>query len=163
MTFRRGRRLAVDVGDARIGVASCDPDGIIATPVETVKAGDGAIPRLVALTQEYEAVEVVVGLPLGLSGREGPAAAKVRLFAGSLARALSCSSHPVSVRLIDERLSTVSGQAQLHASGRTTKSSRAVIDQAAAVVILQAAVDAERTRGEAPGEIVTATTEGSDA
>jgi len=153
--MRRGRRLGVDVGDARIGVASCDPDGLIATPVETVPAGPGAIGRLVALAEEHEVLEMVVGLPLGLSGREGPAAAKARAFALDLAHALASSSRPVSVRLIDERLSTVSGQAQLHASGRTAKSSRAVIDQAAAVVILQSAVDAERTRGSAPGEVVT--------
>lgn len=158
MTWRRGRRLGVDVGDARIGVASCDPDGLIATPVETVPAGPAAIGRLVALAEEYEALELVVGLPLGLSGREGPAAAKVRAFASALAAAL----RGVSVRLIDERLSTVAGQAQLHASGRTTRSSRSVIDQAAAVVILQSAIDAEKLRGTAPGEVVE-TTEGNDA
>ncbi|GAA2090941.1 Holliday junction resolvase RuvX [Aeromicrobium tamlense] len=158
MTWRRGRRLGVDVGDARIGVASCDPDGLIATPIETVPAGPAAIGRLVALADEYEALEVVVGLPLGLSGREGPAAVKVRAFAAALATALP----RVSVRLIDERLSTVAGQAQLHASGRTTKSSRSVIDQAAAVVILQSAIDAEKMRGTAPGELVV-TTEGNDA
>lgn len=153
MTWRRGRRLGVDVGDARIGVASCDPDGMIATPVETVKAGPQAIARLAALVEEYEALEVVVGLPLGLSGREGPAAVKVRAFAAEFASAVA----GVSVRLVDERLSTVAGQAQLHASGRTTKSSRSVIDQAAAVVILQSAIDAERTRGSAPGELVSVT------
>ena len=158
MTWRRGRRLGVDVGDARIGVASCDPDGLIATPVETVQAGPSAIARLRALVEEYEALEVVVGLPLGLSGREGPAAVKVRAFAQQLAAAVP----EVSVRLVDERLSTVAGQAQLHASGRTTKSSRSVIDQAAAVVILQSAIDAERSRGTAPGELVSVT-EGNQA
>ena len=158
MTWRRGRRLGVDVGDARIGVASCDPDGLIATPVETVQAGPSAIARLRALVEEYEALEVVVGLPLGLSGREGPAAVKVRVFAQQLAAAVP----EVSVRLVDERLSTVAGQAQLHASGRTTKSSRSVIDQAAAVVILQSAIDAERSRGTAPGELVSVT-EGNQA
>lgn len=158
MTWRRGRRLGVDVGDARIGVASCDPDGLIATPVETVQAGPSAIARLRALVEEYEALEVVVGLPLGLSGREGPAAVKVRAFAQQLAAAVP----QISVRLVDERLSTVAGQAQLHASGRTTKSSRSVIDQAAAVVILQSAIDAERSRGTAPGELVSVT-EGNQA
>lgn len=162
MTFRRGRRIGVDVGDARIGVASCDPDGMIATPVETVRAGDGAIERIAEIAAEYEAVEVVVGLPLGLSGREGPAALKVREFAARLADRVYSPSVPTSVRLIDERLSTVTGQAQLHASGRTTKSSRSVIDQAAAVVILQSAVDAERTRGTVPGELVPPATERND-
>ena len=161
MTWRRGRRLGVDVGDARIGVASCDPDGMIATPVETVPAGPQSIARLVALAREYEVLEVVVGLPLGMSGREGPAAVKVRAFADTLAAAVHAAMPGVSVRLVDERLSTVAGQAQLHASGRTTKSSRAVIDQAAAVVILQSAIDAEKTRGTASGEVV-AVTEGND-
>lgn len=162
MTWRRGRRLGVDVGDVRIGVASCDPDGLIATPVETVPAGPQAIGRLVALAQEYDVIEVVVGLPLGMSGREGPAAVKVRTFTTALASAINEGFTGVSVRLMDERLSTVAGQAQLHASGRTTKSSRSVIDQAAAVVILQSAIDAEKTRGSAPGELVTVT-EGNDA
>ncbi|HPU12971.1 MAG TPA: Holliday junction resolvase RuvX [Aeromicrobium sp.] len=138
----RGRRLGVDVGDARIGVAVCDPDGLIATPVETVSAGPDAIGRLAELVSEYEAIEVVVGLPVGLSGREGPAAAKVRDFVSLLEPAIG----GVSVRLVDERLTTVSAQSQLHASGRNTKSSRSVIDQAAAVVILQSAIDAQRAR-----------------
>ena len=75
--FRRGRRIGVDVGDARIGVASSDPDGMLATPVETVPAGPGSLARLVALAEEYQAVEVVVGLPRSLSGNEGPAAVTV--------------------------------------------------------------------------------------
>ena len=84
--MRRGRRLAIDVGDARIGVASCDPDGIIATPVETVPGRDvpAAHRRLGQLVAEYEPIEVIIGLPRSLGGGEGPAAAKVRAFAGSL-------------------------------------------------------------------------------
>lgn len=154
MTFRRGRRLGVDVGDARIGVAVCDPDGLIATPVETVPAGPGAIDRIAALAQEYQVVEIVVGLPRTMAGREGPAAAKIREFCRALAPAVAGDFPGRSLRLVDERLSTVAGQAQLHASGRSTKASRSVIDQAAAVVILQSAIDAERTRGSAPGELV---------
>ena len=148
--MRQGRRLGIDVGDARIGVATCDPSGLIATPIETVAAGLNAIARLRDIAQEYEVIECVVGLPLGLSGREGPAAEKVRGFAADLAAAVS----PVSVRLIDERMSTVTAQSHLHASGKNTKKSRSVIDQAAAVVILQSALDAEKTRGEAPGELI---------
>lgn len=148
--MRRGRRLGIDVGDARIGVASCDPDGLIATPIETVAAGPKAITRLRELADEYEVIECVVGLPVGLSGREGPAAAKVRDFAAELAAVVS----PVWVRLFDERMSTVTAQSHLHASGKNTKRSRAVIDQAAAVVILQTALDAEKARGEAPGELI---------
>lgn len=148
--MRRGRRLGVDVGDARIGVASCDPDGLLATPVETVRAGQGALARIVALAAEYEVVEVVVGLPRSLNGREGPAAAKVRAFAVSLARLLA----PVPVRLVDERMSTVSATQGLRASGVRSKKGRSVVDQAAAVVILQSALEAERVSGRPPGECV---------
>jgi putative holliday junction resolvase len=148
--MRRGRRLAVDVGDARIGIASCDPDGLLATPVETVPAGGGAQNRIAAIAQEYEPIEVVVGLPRSLNGREGPAAAKVRLFATRLAALLA----PVPVRLVDERMSTVTATQGLRASGVKAKKGRSVVDQAAAVVILQSALEAERAMGRPPGESV---------
>ncbi|MEU6735200.1 Holliday junction resolvase RuvX [Streptomyces physcomitrii] len=150
--MRRGRRLAIDVGDARIGVASCDPDGILATPVETVPGRDvpAAHRRLGALVEEYEPIEVVVGLPRSLNGREGPAAAKIRLFAQELARGIT----PVPVRLVDERMSTVTASQGLRASGVKSKKGRSVIDQAAAVVILQNALESERTTGAPPGEPV---------
>jgi len=143
-------RLGVDLGDARIGVARSDPAGIIATPVETVPRGPGDLRRLGALVAEHDAVEVVLGLPRSLSGGEGPAAAKVREFARSLADAV----HPVPVRLCDERLSTVTAEAVLRDQGRKGRKRRAVVDQAAAVVILQSALDTERGSGTAPGEIV---------
>ncbi|WP_457033610.1 Holliday junction resolvase RuvX [Kitasatospora sp. P5_F3] len=148
--FRRGRRIAVDVGDARIGVASCDPDGLIATPVETVPAGGRSQARLKAIVEEYDAVEVVVGLPRSLSGKEGPAALKVREYAGRLAMLV----YPVTVRLVDERMTTVTAAQGLRASGRNAKKGRSVIDQAAAVVILQSALETERVSGRAPGESV---------
>lgn len=150
--MRRGRRLAVDVGDARIGVASSDPDGVLATPVETVPGRDvpAAQRRLVALVAEYEPLEVVVGLPRSLKGGEGPAAAKVRGFAQALASKIT----PVPVRLVDERMSTVSATQGMRASGVSSKKGRSRIDQAAAVVILQSALETERTSGEAPGECV---------
>ena len=147
---RPGARLGVDVGDARIGVARSDAQATIATPVETVPAGPGSVARLVALAAEHDAMEVVVGLPRSLSGREGPAAAKVRAYAVTLAAALA----PVPVRLVDERLSTVSAERTLRDRGRHGRARRAVVDQQAAVVILQTALDAERTRGAAPGETV---------
>ncbi|MEU8568350.1 Holliday junction resolvase RuvX [Streptomyces pathocidini] len=149
---RRGRRIAVDVGDARIGVASCDPDGVLATPVETVPGRDvpAAHRRLAALVEEYEPIEVVVGLPRSLSGGEGPAAKKVRAFAQTLARTVA----PVPVRLVDERMSTVSAAHGLRASGVNAKKGRKVVDQAAAVVILQNALETERASGRAPGESV---------
>ena len=145
---RRGVRLGVDVGDVRIGVARSDPDATIATPVETVPAGAGSVARLVALAAEHDALEVVVGLPRSLSGREGPAATRVRAYAVTLATALS----PRPVRLVDERLSTVAAERTLRERGRRGRKQREVVDQQAAVVILQTALDTERTRGTAPGE-----------
>ncbi|MGW1158240.1 Holliday junction resolvase RuvX [Streptomyces sp. NPDC002513] len=148
--MRRGRRLAIDVGDARIGVASCDPDGILATPVETVPGRDvpAAHRRLKQLVEEYEPIEVVVGLPRSLKGGEGPAAVKVRGFTQELARAIA----PVPVRLVDERMTTVTAGQGLRASGVKAKKGRSVIDQAAAVIILQQALESERVSGKAPGE-----------
>jgi putative pre-16S rRNA nuclease len=149
---RRGVRLGVDVGDVRIGVARSDPSGMIATPVETVRRGKGDLARLLALAGEEEAVEVVVGLPRSLSGGEGPAAVKVRSFAAQIAATLA----PVPVRLCDERLSTVTAEAVLRGQGKKGQKRRAVVDQAAAVVILQNALDTERGTGAAPGELVPA-------
>ncbi|MDF3288883.1 MULTISPECIES: Holliday junction resolvase RuvX [Streptomyces] len=150
--MRRGRRIAVDVGDARIGVASCDPDGLIATPVETVPGRDvqAARRRIAAIVEEYEPLEVVIGLPRSLSGGEGPAAAKARDFATEFAKIIT----PVPVRLVDERMSTVTATHGLRASGVKAKKGRSVVDQAAAVVILQSALETERVSGRPPGETV---------
>jgi putative Holliday junction resolvase len=148
--MRTGVRLGVDVGDARIGVARSDPSGLVATPVETVPRGAGDLERLRELVDDETAVEVVVGLPVSLSGGEGPAAAKVREFADVLAAALA----PVPVRLCDERLSTVTAEAVLRERGKRRQKRRAVVDQAAAVVILQNALETERSTGRAPGETV---------
>lgn len=148
--MRSGVRLGLDPGDARIGVARSDPTGFLATPVETVRRGRGDIGRLRRLVAETEAVEVVVGLPRSLSGREGPSAVKVREFALSLARQID----PVPVRLCDERLTTVSAESMLRERGRKGADRRSVVDMAAAVLILQNALDTERASGNAPGEIV---------
>ena len=148
--MRRGVRLGIDPGDARIGVARSDRSGLLATPVETVRRGQGDLRRLGELVVEHEAVEVVVGLPRSLSGSEGPASTKVRAFALRLARRVS----PVPVRLSDERLTTVSAEAMLRDRGRKGADRRSVVDMAAAVVILQHALDTERATGNPPGEIV---------
>lgn len=156
--MRHGVRLGIDPGDARIGVARSDPTGFLATPVETVRRGKGDLARIATLLDaeaaESTVLEVVVGLPRSLSGREGPAAVKVRAFATSLARRVA----PVPVRLVDERMTTVSAEAMLRDQGRSGGKRRAVVDQAAAVLILQHALDTERTTGSAPGEIVEETT-----
>lgn len=145
--MRAGVRLAVDVGSVRIGVARSDPAGILATPLETVRAGRGDIDRIVALVAEYEAFEVIVGLPTNMSGKEGPAAATCRAFAVRLARKLPLGT----VRLYDERLTTVSAANGLRSGGTKAKNQRGVIDQAAATVLLQAALDSERLTGNPPG------------
>jgi putative Holliday junction resolvase len=152
--MRPGVRLGVDVGDARIGIARSDPSGFLATPVETVRRGDGDLLRIAELVIEHEVVEVVVGLPRSLSGREGPAAANVRAFAAELAVVVG-----VTVRLCDERLSTVTAESVLREQGRPGKKHgqkrRQVVDQAAAVVILQNALDTERATGTPPGDRVS--------
>lgn len=141
-------RVGIDAGDARIGVSQSDPSGMLATPVETVRRGPGDLARIREIVLDRAAIEVVVGLPRSLSGGEGPAAAKVREFA----RALAVLLDPVPVRLCDERLSTVTAEGVLRKQGRKGQKRRAVVDQAAAVVILQNALDTERSSGTAPGE-----------
>ena len=148
--MRHGVRLGIDPGDARVGVARSDPSGFLATPVETLKRDRGDLARIARLVREEEAVEVVVGLPRSLSGGEGPAALKVRAYAVRLADRVA----PVPVRLVDERLTTVSAEAMLRDRGRKGQQRRAVVDQAAAVMILQHALDTERATGVPPGEPV---------
>lgn len=144
--MRHGVRLGLDVGKVRIGVAGSDPNGMIATPVATVARGAGDIARILAIAAEYAAIELIVGLPLALSGRHTASTDDAVAFATTLA-----ATGGVPVRMVDERLSTVSAQRGLRASGRTVKRSRSVIDQAAAVIILQQALDFERNGGNPPG------------
>ncbi|HWI31714.1 MAG TPA: Holliday junction resolvase RuvX [Microbacterium sp.] len=145
--FRRGVRLGIDVGKARIGVARSDPDGMLATPVETVPRASGdPIARIIALAGEHGAVELVVGLPLNLRGEETLSTIDAKEFAGALAAA---SDTPV--RMVDERLSTVSANSALRDAGRSQRSSRSIVDQVAAVVLLQHAIDTEKSTGRSPG------------
>lgn len=130
-------------------MARSDPSGVLATPVETVRRGKGDLRRLRQLVRDEEAVEVLVGLPRSLSGRDGPAAAKAREFA----RRLAVRVDPVPVRVVDERLTTVTAEAMLRDQRKGAKR-RAVVDQVAAVVILQQALDTERATGRPPGELV---------
>jgi putative Holliday junction resolvase len=154
----RGRRLGIDVGSVRIGVAASDPDGILATPVETVprdtgsrrygrpraaRAGGSApgpgadIARIAAIAEEYEAVEIIVGLPRTLRGEKGTSARMATEFAGRLRDSLP----ELPIRLSDERLTTVSAARALRDSGVRARGQRQVIDQAAAVSILQSWLD----------------------
>lgn len=152
---RRGRTLGVDVGRARVGLASADPDGLIATPVATLRrdARQGRdVAELVGHARELDVVAVYVGLPVNLRGEHTPSTRDALDYARAVAAALAAAGHAVPVRLVDERLSTVSAQAGLRAAGRTVKDSRGVIDQAAAVAILQAAVDEQRRTGRWAGQ-----------
>ncbi|MDN5789903.1 MAG: Holliday junction resolvase RuvX [Micrococcales bacterium] len=151
--MRPGRRLGIDVGKVRVGVAVCDPAGILASPVRTVtrdRAGSADVVEIAALAADSDVVEVVVGLPLHLSGQEGEAARAARSYAARLAARLA----PIPVRLVDERLTTVTAHRRLRDSGVPGRGQRAVVDQAAAVVILQSALDAETLSGTPPGEFV---------
>jgi putative Holliday junction resolvase len=148
--FVRGVRLGVDVGRVRVGVAVSDPDGILATPLVTLprvrEAGSRNVPadmsELARLAAEYDTVEVVVGLPVTLAGREGPAAAEARAYAQRLGALIG----PVPVRLSDERMSTVVASRRLSEQGVRGRRQRKVVDQAAAVEILQGWLDAQRRR-----------------
>lgn len=148
--MERGVRLGVDVGKVRIGVAICDPDGILATPLKTIQRDNSDqtdIPadmvELARLVHEHDAVEVVLGLPINLAGQEGPAAVHIRAYAEKLANVIA----PVPLRLSDERMSTAVAARRLSDRGVKGKRQRAVVDQAAAVEILQGWLDAQRRHG----------------
>lgn len=145
-------RLGIDVGAVRVGVARCDRWGLLATPVETVqRRPNGAdLSRIAELVADCDVLEIVVGLPLSLSGEEGTASAAARKYAEAVARRVQ----PLPVRLVDERLTTVTAHRALRDAGVAGRRQRGVVDQAAAVVILQSALDAERASGQPPGSIV---------
>jgi putative Holliday junction resolvase len=142
---RKGRRLAFDYGEARIGVAVSDLDGILATPVLTLESKKLDLwDRVFDLLAEYEPIELYVGRPVHLAGHASDSTARAELFAKELGERFD-----LTVVLVDERLSTVSAQRQLRAAGRSARQSRSAIDQASAVGILELALSMERNRGEA--------------
>jgi putative Holliday junction resolvase len=180
---RSGVRLAVDVGSVRVGVAASDPEGILASPLAVLprrkasgaeganskpsgaeganskpSGAEGAnsehcLGALADLVTAHNAVEVIVGLPTTLSGREGQAAIAARSFAGKLATRIA----PVPVRLFDERFTTTTAHEALRRGGKDSRARRAVVDQAAAAVLLQAALEAERRTGRPQGQLVNVT------
>jgi len=137
MNAGSGRRLGVDVGSVRIGVALSDPAGILASPLETVARDGRDLARLGHLVRQYEVVEVVVGLPRQLSGATGSAAREAQEYADRLGRRIA----PVPVQLVDERLSTVGATRGLREQGMPARAQRSVVDQAAAAYILQGWLD----------------------
>jgi putative Holliday junction resolvase len=148
---RTGVRVGIDVGKVRIGVSRSDLHGMLATPVETVARSEDAADRrrIAEIVGELGAFEIIVGLPLALSGARTASTADAIGFAEALA-----SEVDVPVRMVDERLSTVSATSALRSSGRNTKKARPVVDQVAATIILQHALDAERATGRPPGDTV---------
>lgn len=137
-----GRRLGVDVGSVRVGVALSDPAAVLATPLVTLardRRGSTDLDQLSALVTEHEVVEVIVGLPRTLAGWHGPSAQDAEAYAAALAARV-----PVPVRLADERLTTVRASRVLAERGVRGKRQRAVVDQAAAVEILQSWIDTRR-------------------
>ncbi len=152
--MRTGVRLAVDVGSVRVGVARSDPGGILASPLTVVRSGPGGLDVLSTLAASADAIEVVVGLPTSLSGREGAAAAAARSFAAELA-----GLAPIPVRLVDERFTTTQAHDALRRGGQDSRARRGTVDAAAAAVLLQAALDTERATGRPPGQLVTSSGE----
>lgn len=155
--LRSGKRLAIDVGSVRIGIASCDPAGILATPLTTVRRGQGDLAEIARLCAEREVFEVVVGLPTGLSGLSGRAAEQARAFATDLAALIA----PVQVRLVDERFTTTLAHSALRDAGQDARKRRGTVDPAAAAFLLQSALDTERLTGDPAGELVGATSAGT--
>ena len=148
-----GVRLGVDVGAVRVGLAASDPSGLLATPVATLRRderGDADLRQIATEVVERGAIEIVVGKPIHLDGRASTASQVARGYAVALANLVT----PVTVRLVDERLSTVAAHQQLRQAGVKSRGHRRVIDQVAAVVVLQNALDGERATGRVPGELV---------
>lgn len=149
-------RLGVDVGTVRVGVAACDPDGIMAFPVDTVQRTDTAVREVAQIAEDRGAIEIYVGLPRHLSGAEGKSAEDARGFALALAELVTGP-----VRLIDERLSTASASRAMREAGRSARKQRDTIDQAAAVVILDTALEAAK-RGNLETVATTVTAKEND-
>lgn len=147
-----GVRIALDVGSVRIGVAKCDIEGLLATPLTTISAGPEAVNQVLGLLMEHQAMCVYIGKPISLAGKDTASTQSAIKFAGEIAASLKESN--TQVRLIDERLSTVSAQRGMREAGRNVKQSRDAIDQAAAVVILEHALASERNSGTLVGEEV---------
>lgn len=126
--------LGIDHGEARIGLAITDPIGILAHPLETVHVKQTEpIQRIKELISQRQVKQIIIGLPYRMDGSEGTAAEKIRDFTEELVAALDA---PLPIHFIDERLTTVSAAAKLHAAGKNSKKQKNLIDQAAAVEIL---------------------------
>lgn len=147
--MRRGVRLGVDIGSVRIGIAKCDPDGILATPVAVLNPQE-LIGELRKLVDELTPIEMIIGYPIDLRGEEAIAAKNVRLVAQNI-----MESFPnISIRLVDERLTTRVARTQLQQNGHSTRSDKELIDAIAATVLLEDALEFERRTGNAAGQVL---------
>lgn len=148
--MRLGRRIGIDYGAARIGIAISSVDSLISSPFATVQGGDGSIERVVEQLADIEPLEIYIGLPLNLSGEHTKSTSDALAFAMSLQKRIS-----FEIRMIDERLSTRAAQGQMFSSGRNSKDSRRLIDAAAATLILEGALEFEKSTGKQPGKPLT--------
>lgn len=151
--MRKGRRLAVDVGKARVGLAISDQDGILASPFETLtrlETVEATAQAILKATDDYFFAEIYVGFPLSLNGKPTPSTDDAVELANAIAQLFACD-----VRLIDERLTTVTASANLRLAGKNSKNSRSVIDQEAAAIILESALAGERSTELAPGTLLS--------
>ena len=150
--MERGRRLAIDVGAVRVGLAMCDPDAILSTPLPALRRVDAeteSFAEIKAIVVENNVIEVFVGDPVSLSGSETASTKDARDFATQLARVIEAS-----VRLVDERLTTVTAAAKLRLNGKDSKQSKSLIDSASAVEILEQALSILKQSGVSPGTAV---------
>jgi putative Holliday junction resolvase len=147
--MRPGTRFALDLGEARIGVAKSDASGILASPFGVYKTADDWLAPLAKALTEWEAIELLIGLPTDLAGKNGIAAQNILKRVSEIQAAIS----DIPIRLVDERFTTVSARRNLQAAGYNSRSDKSLIDAAAATVLLQAALDAERATGEPGGEM----------
>ena len=140
--MQRGRRIAFDYGDVRIGVAVSDPDSIICSPLTTLKATDNKLlAQILELINEIEPVQLFVGNPALLSGKDGQASEKALSFAQQLRTVTD-----LEVVMVDERMSTVSAARNLRESGKNAKESKESIDMAAAIAILEFGIELQKSR-----------------
>jgi putative Holliday junction resolvase len=150
--MRVGRRMAVDVGKARLGVAVCDVEAILSSPLDALKRSSEisqTVADLVKLANLYEVIEIYVGDPLSLSGKDTESTYDSRTIALELSDSLD-----IPVRMIDERFTTVSAAIKLRAAGVNSKDAKSIIDSASAVEILESAISSEKSSGMAPGQLV---------
>ena len=135
----RGRRIAFDYGDVRTGVALCDPDGILATPLCVLESKSKSfMADISALLNEHQPIRIFIGKPLNMSGSSGQSAEKVEVFSNKISEITD-----IPIQLVDERLSTVSAQKKLQAAGVSARESKSLIDAMAAVAILEQGLQRE--------------------